>query len=135
MKTFTFMMTAPMLLLPPHPLIDSSDPDPYLMIDDALEFLKDLELDGPTFQRCAGQSIAIVHPPRGAKLHIIACFDALVFRLAHNLLRRRTALETFHCPSCHALCPLSPQCKDGACPPEPSLYHEAPLRNLPPRRL
>ena len=77
----TFVKTAPMLLLPPHPLINSSDPDPFT--DVALEFLEDLELDGPTFLRCAGQSI--VHPPRGAKLHIIACFDALFSRLAHNL--------------------------------------------------
>jgi len=65
----------------PTPPPNSSDPDPFN--DDALEFLKDLELDGPTFQHCAGQSI--VHPLRGAKLHIIACFDALFSRLAHNL--------------------------------------------------
>jgi len=65
----------------PTPPPNSSDPDPFT--DVALEFLEDLELDGPTFQRCAGQSI--VHPPRGAKIHIIACFDALFSRLPHNL--------------------------------------------------
>ena len=51
----------------PTPPPNSSDPDPFT--DVALEFLEDLELEGPTFQRCAGQSI--VHPPRGAKIHTI----------------------------------------------------------------
>jgi hypothetical protein len=67
----------------PRPQANSkaTDTDPFS--DDALEFLTHLDLDGPAFQHCAGHSM--IHPPKGAQIHINACYDALFSRLAHNM--------------------------------------------------